>query len=87
MFDIRVIESKFLPTPPTPGDDGKRIVRHGLADVLHWLGESVGPMPGEPTHSFLLGNHTLLVSAELGQRLRESAEVLDSKPWERPAPW
>lgn len=30
------------------GIDGRRIVRHGLADVLEWLGEDVGPKPGDP---------------------------------------
>lgn len=34
--------------PPTPGEDGRRIVRHGMADVLAWLGEPVGPAPGSP---------------------------------------
>lgn len=37
--------------PPTPGEDGRRIVRHGMADVLAWLGEPVGPRPGEPVLS------------------------------------
>lgn len=52
---IPVITSDLLPSrPPTPAEDGRRIVRHGLADVLHWLGEDVGPVPGAPVHTMLL---------------------------------
>lgn len=29
-------------------EDARRIVRHGLADVLAWLGEEPGPAPGQP---------------------------------------
>jgi hypothetical protein len=48
----RVIESRYLPIRPSAGEDAKRIVRHGLADVLAWLGEDVGRKPGELTHAF-----------------------------------
>ncbi len=49
---INVVVSDQLPTLPTPGGDARRIVRHGLADVLTWLGVDVGPKPGEPIHMF-----------------------------------
>lgn len=42
------------PRPPSPAEDARRIVRHGLADVLAWLGESVGPEPGAPVHTVLV---------------------------------
>jgi hypothetical protein len=40
--------STFTWKPPEPADDAVRIVRWGLADVLRWLGENVGPRPGDP---------------------------------------
>ncbi|MDP9820459.1 hypothetical protein [Nocardioides massiliensis] len=69
LFGITVIESPHLPTYPSPGTDARRIVRHGMADVLAWLGEDVGPKPGEPTHAFLIGS-TLAASAAMVGRLR-----------------
>ena len=29
-----------------PGEQARRLVRHGLADILKWFGENVGPPPG-----------------------------------------
>lgn len=79
---VRVVESRALPLKPSPGTDARRIVRHGLADVLAWLGENVGPKPGEETHSFLLGGgHTLVVSHDLNERLRASAEIVAMTRW------
>ena len=66
---IPVYVSPILPTQPSPGEDARRIVRHGLADVLAWLGEKVGPEPGEPTHAFLAGG-VLLTSQEFSERCR-----------------
>ena len=47
---VQVFESAYV--TPTELDrarvDARRIVRHGMADVLAWLGEPVGPKPGEP---------------------------------------
>lgn len=40
-----VIVSDLLPMDPDWGKQAERIVRHGLADVLAWLGEDVGPEP------------------------------------------
>lgn len=34
--------------PPTPGEVGRRLVRHGMADILAWLGEPLGPAPDDP---------------------------------------
>ena len=67
---VRVITSDVLPFPPSPGAVGKRIVRHGLADVLAWLGEDVGPRPDEQTHAFIIGGN-MHASAALVGRLRE----------------
>ncbi|RHA38725.1 DUF6221 family protein [Cellulomonas rhizosphaerae] len=58
MLGIPVIVSALLPMEPTPGEDAVRIVRHGLRDILEWLGEDVGPAPGVPTHSVMSGDGT-----------------------------
>ena len=43
--------SPQLPIIPSDADNIVRAVRHGLADVLAWLGEDVGPKPGAPCHA------------------------------------
>lgn len=57
LASIPVITSGVLPLTPSPGQDARRIVRHGLADVLAWLGEPVGPKEGEKTHAVLINGH------------------------------
>ena len=52
--DVPIVESSALPIYPSDGEDARRIVRHGLADVLEWPGEKVGPKPGEPTMAMLV---------------------------------
>lgn len=59
---IRVVESLHVPArDPTPGEDARRIVRHGMADVLAWLGEPVGPAPGERVYTAFLIDNTVLM--------------------------
>ena len=70
LFGIPVIESPVLPMKPTPGMWARRYVRHGMADVLAWLGEDVGPEPDAETHALLLGG-SLHASAAIVGRLRE----------------
>jgi hypothetical protein len=70
---LRVVVSDALPIPPSPGADARRIVRHGMADVLEWLGEKVGPKPGEHTHAIVSGGN-LHVSAHLAQAMLKRAE-------------
>lgn len=71
-----VIVSSALPIAPSPGEQARRIVRHGLADVLAWLGEDVGPEPDALTHVVLgtdltpVGAKVMFVSAEMLQRLK-----------------
>ncbi len=48
-MDVTV--SKHLPLHPSAGEVARRIVRHGLADVLAWLGEKIGPRPEDLTHA------------------------------------
>jgi len=50
---IPVYVSDQLPMPPSHREDARRIVRHGMAEILEWLGEDVGPEPGAPTHILL----------------------------------
>lgn len=65
-----VVLAPMLPLAPSPGQDARRIVRHGLAEVLAWLGEKVGPEPGDATHALLVGG-TLFVSGAVYDTLRE----------------
>ena len=67
-----IVSPHLLPMYPSPSEDARRIVRHGMADVLAWLGEEVGPKPGEAAHA-LQHQGGLLVSQELFDRLREQA--------------
>lgn len=46
--------SGVLPLVPSDGENARRIVRHGLADVLRWLGEPVGPAPFEEQHAMVV---------------------------------
>lgn len=65
---LPIVESTALPLHPTHREDARRIVRHGLADVLAWLGEHPGPRPGEPTHALIIGGR-LLVSSPASARI------------------
>jgi len=63
-----IVVSPVLPIYPSPGEVSRRTVRHGLADVLEWLGEDVGPKPDEVTHALQVGG-VLHVSQDLWRRL------------------
>lgn len=70
---VRVLVTDALPIAPTDGENARRMVRHGMADVLAWLGEKVGPMPGDPTHAMLIGD-TLHASRSFAYRLKTEAD-------------
>lgn len=77
-LDVQV--SPALPIVPSPGEDARRIVRHGLAKYIKWClpNENVGPKPGHVQHVFLLPrDHTILVSNDFYQRLRMSVSPVD----------
>lgn len=59
---IAVVPSSAFPPPrpPTADEYARRLVRHGLADVLDWLGEPVGPRPGELVHTFVRAENRVL---------------------------
>jgi len=87
---IPVVISPMLPIYPSPGTDARRIVRHGLADVLEWLGQEVGPEPGVPTHAYLStdpahgGGTTVIMSQEYHDALLNK----ERQYWaEQFAPW
>lgn len=71
MAGVDIYPSARLPRPPSPGTEARRIVRHGLADVLEWLGEDVGPAPDAPVNAMKVGG-MVLVSIELFETIRET---------------
>ncbi len=66
---MRVIGSRGLPCVPSDGENARRMVRHGMADILEWLDKPVGPKPYEATHAMLLQGE-LFVSPEVMALLR-----------------
>lgn len=71
---IDVIVTDLLPMYPGHKEDARRIVRHGMEDILEWLGEKVGPKPGELTVAILTGGNRLMCSAEYAARITGDAE-------------
>lgn len=68
---LRFVISETLPLCPTLDQYVVRIVRHGMSDVLNWLGEEVGPEPDDKTH-FVLAGCTMFVSASANTALMRS---------------
>lgn len=58
---LRVVVSPLATRKPTPGEWARRFVRHGMADVLDWLGEDVGPHPDDRVPGALVNNQAGLV--------------------------
>jgi hypothetical protein len=58
LFGFRVVIEPVLPIVPSDAENARRIVRHGMRDVLKWLREDVGPAPYEETHCFFGVNPT-----------------------------
>lgn len=78
---VDVVVSRWLPVRPGPGEVARRIVRHGLSDVLEWLGQKVGPRPEDLTHAIggidpagPLGG-VVFVSQELHDQMRAEAAL------------
>ena len=68
---LRLVVSEHLPCYPSDGENARRIVRHGLSDVLKWVGEEVGMAPFEPTH-MLQSRDILFVSPQTYLKIKES---------------
>jgi hypothetical protein len=77
LLGLPVMEAPLLPSYADPGETARRIVRHGLADVLSWLGEDAGPEPAlEATHMIVIENE------HLGRRALVSPMLLaELKAW------
>jgi hypothetical protein len=69
---LPVIIAPSLPIAPTDAENIVRSVRHGLADVLAWLGEDVGPKPGACMHAVTTPT-AVFVSQECFDELKELA--------------
>jgi hypothetical protein len=72
---LDVVVTRMLPQPPSPGEDARRIVRHGFADAGLWptAAGDVGPRPGEPTRAIRIGRQ-LLVDGDLAEQIRDRAD-------------
>lgn len=79
-MNMPVLESPALPYRPSPGEDARRAVRHAYAEasvdwlegsILDWLGERVGPKPGEETHAMVIDGK-LFASREYIARIRQT---------------
>lgn len=76
LFGVPVVVSDALPMDPSPGTWARRSVRHGMSDILEWLGEDVGPAPDVQTHTFLIGTDgrsVLYASAAIVDEIEEAA--------------
>ena len=64
MAGIKIVPMEELPIDSWAGLEAKRMVRHGLKDVLDWLNEPVGEEPGDKVHK-LMHKNTLYCSPHL----------------------
>jgi hypothetical protein len=74
---VQFVSTDLLPTEPPPATEAERIVRHGLADVLAWLGDPVGPAPNDPIHAVALDPTHVMVSRDLWGDLKGQALTPD----------
>ena len=74
IFGYRIIVNEVLPVLPSPRVEATRIVRHGLADVLAWLGEPVGPKPKEELHVHMAPGH-MFVSQQVYKALERGLKT------------
>lgn len=72
---VNIVVSDSVPPPrqPTPGEVGRRIVRHGLADIIRQLPDEgpVGPKPDDPVFQcYVVGGNKLLVHPDAVKYLK-----------------
>lgn len=77
MWGIPIVVSDVLPMDPSPGEWARRFVRHGMRDIVEWLGEEVGPEPDAQTHVLMAtdgaqGGEMLYASREAVDKMREA---------------
>lgn len=74
---LDIVVSDLLPMPPSPGEEARRIVRHGFAAARRITGRAalfpdaagaVGPLPGDQTHAFV-GQGKAFLSKQVWERL------------------
>lgn len=87
LFGLRVYVDPSLPIVPSDGEVARRIVRHGMKDVLAWLGEDVGPAPDEITQCFVFkhpvtGEEALFMSRQLYQEIRIGVDFTMFRPYD-----
>lgn len=77
-YCVRVVVSPLLPVGPSLAEDVVRTVRHTMARTLRWLGEDVGPKPGDAVHAYMLPGGVMIASPALAARLcgRAAATVI-----------
>jgi hypothetical protein len=76
VWGIPIVVSDVLPMDPSPGEWARRFVRHGMRDIVEWIGEEVGPEPDEQTHMLkttdTFGGEWLYASREAVEKMREA---------------
>lgn len=87
LFGLRVYIDPSLPIVPSDGEVARRIVRHGMKDVLEWLGEAVGPAPDEITQCFVFrhpvtGEKAIFMSRELYHEIRIGVDFTYLRPYD-----
>jgi len=75
-----VVQSYLAVRAPTPVEWARRFIRHGMADVLDWLGEDVGPAPDDPVPTSYVMNDgrgvTILAHPAVAARMRAGSAVI-----------
>jgi hypothetical protein len=87
LFGFRVIIEPGLPLVPSDAENARRIVRHGMRDVLKWLREDVGPAPFEETHCFFgvnptTGQRLVFLSRKLYHEIRIGVDFPMCRPYD-----
>lgn len=76
LFGLQVVVSEHATTAPDAGEIGRRIVRHGMAEILEWLGEDVGPAIEEPVPaSFIIGDSIAFMHPSIANQIRRNVSL------------
>lgn len=87
VLGMRVVIEPVLPLVPSDGENARRTVRHGMKDVLRWLGEEVGPAPYEETHCVCMrqpytGEQVIFMSRKLYTEIRLGVDLSIARPFD-----
>lgn len=88
LFGMKVIVNNNAFASPSPGEWARRYVRHGMAEILEWLDEPVGPKPDEPVPAaFILPSiNGLIAHPAIVQQIRNASLPNDIDRSERVTP-